>query len=148
MEKTVSRGLCGGLLILLLACSPAVAQNAGGGTLGDTFNTASGGTITKTIVDRIAQRNRDRKLIAKRTVRASTGSTKTSEASLLFRPTGTQLKTLEIANLIAAGNPQVLQLLTKLLEEFDKGARAAGHPNDLALALSFFFATNASIYHG
>jgi hypothetical protein len=125
-----------------------MAQNAGGGTLGDTFNTASGGTLTKTIVDRIAQRNRDRKLTAKRTVRASTGSTKTSEASLLFRPTGRQLKTLEIANLIAAGNPQVLQLLTKLLEEFDKGARAAGHPNDLALALSFFFATNASIYHG
>jgi hypothetical protein len=66
---------------------------------------------------------------------------------VLFRPTGTQLKTREIANLIDAGNPQVLKLLTALLEEFDKGARAAGHPNDLALALSFFFATNASIYH-
>ena len=26
-------------------------------------------------------------------------------------------------------------------------ARAEGKPNDLALALSFFFATNASVYH-
>ena len=66
---------------------------------------------------------------------------------MLFRPTGTQLKTREIADLIDAGNPQVLKLLTALLEEFDKGARAAGHPNDLALAMSFFLATNASIYH-
>jgi hypothetical protein len=37
--------------------------------------------------------------------------------------------------------------MTTILNEFEKGARAAGHPNDLALALSFFLATNASIYH-
>lgn len=131
------------ILLLLLVCSPVVAQNASDG-LGGTFNTASGGTITKTIVDRIAQRNRERKLTAKRPAANSTPRA----SSVLFRPTGTQLKTREIANLIDAGNPQVVQLLTTLLEEFDKGARAAGHPNDLALALSFFFATNASIYHG
>ena len=67
---------------------------------------------------------------------------------MLFRPTGTQLKTREIANLIDAGNAQVFSILTTILQEFDKAARAAGHPNDLALALSFFLATNASIYHG
>jgi len=38
-------------------------------------------------------------------------------------------------------------LVGTILTEYEKGARAAGHPNDLALALSFFFATNASIYH-
>jgi hypothetical protein len=37
--------------------------------------------------------------------------------------------------------------MSAILTEYEKGARAAGHPNDLALALSFFFATNASIYH-
>ncbi len=134
--------VCSGLLILLLlACSPVLSQTAGD-ALGGTFNTAGGGTITKTIVNRIAQRNRERKLTAKSPAANSTAP------SVLFRPTGTQLKTREIANLIDAGNPQVVQLLTTLLVEFDKGARAAGHPNDLALALSFFFATNASIYHG
>jgi hypothetical protein len=157
MKKSIlGRRRCGFLILLLLACSPVVAQKAGD-ALGGTFNTASGGTITKTIVDRIAQRNRERKLAAKRPVANSTARTsasgltgpvaKPSDASVLFRSTGTQLKTREIANLIDAGNPQVVQLLTTLLLEFDKGARAAGHPNDLALALSFFFATNASIYH-
>jgi hypothetical protein len=145
MERSISGHRRSWFLIflVLLLCSPAVAQSASEG-LGGTFNTASGGTITKTIVDRIAQRNRERKLNAKRPSAISTARA----SSVLFRSTGTQLKTREIANLIDAGNPQVVQLLTTLLVEFDKGARAAGHPNDLALALSFFFATNASIYHG
>ena len=64
-----------------------------------------------------------------------------------FRSTGTQLKTREIANAIDARNAQVFTILTTILQEYEKGARAAGHPNDLALALSFFFAANASIYH-
>jgi hypothetical protein len=109
-------------------------------------------------MNRIAQRNRERRPAARRSGASSSAPASSSnsaqpvanlnEASVLFRPTGTQLKTREIANVIDAGNPQVFKLLTTLLEEFDKGARAAGHPNDLALALSFFLATNASIYHG
>jgi hypothetical protein len=143
--------------ILLVMCAPVLAQHASD-SLGVTFGTPAGATITNAIMDRIARRNRERRLAAAR--RSSATSTarrpsdsappaaKLNESSVLFRPTGTQLKTREIANLIDAGNPQVLKLLTALLDEFDKGARAAGHPNDLALALSFFFATNASIYHG
>src|SRR5207247_1000596 len=69
-----------------------------------------------------------------------------NDASRTFRSTGTELKTREVANLINEGNPQVLTILTTILQEYEKAARAAGHPNDLALALSFFFATNASIY--
>jgi hypothetical protein len=64
-----------------------------------------------------------------------------------FRSTGSQLKTREIANSIDPANPQIFTILTTILQEYEKGARAAGHPNDLALSLSFFFATNASIYH-
>jgi len=136
-------------------CAPGLAQHASD-SLGVTFGTPAGAAITNTIMDRIARRNRERRLAAARRSSANgrTSSVsappvaKLNESSVLFRPTGTQLKTREIANLIDAGNPQVLRLLTALLDEFDKGARAAGHPNDLALALSFFFATNASLYHG
>jgi len=150
---------CGLLILLLLvSCAPVMAQHTSD-SLGGTFNNPAGATITKTIMTRIAQRNRERRLAAARRPGASSSAptsssnsaqvvAKLNESSVLFRPTGTQLKTREIANVIDAGNPQVFKLLTTLLEEFDKGARAAGHPNDLALALSFFLATNASIYHG
>ena len=141
------------LISLALAlCVQVLGQHTGEGLAG-TFSTPAGGTITRTIVDRLAQRNRAGKPDARHSGASSNSRnssaalSKSSEASLLFRSTGTQLKTREIADLIDAGNPQVVKLLTALLEEFDKGARAAGHPNDLALALSFFFATNASIYH-
>jgi len=149
---------CGLLILLLLvSCAAAVAQHAADG-LGGAFNNPAGTTITRTITDGIARRNRERRLAAARrsgpssTQRTASSDSaqpvaKLNEASVLFRSTGTQLKTREIANVIDAGNPQVFRLLTTLLEEFDKGARTAGHPNDLALAMSFFLATNASIYH-
>jgi hypothetical protein len=74
-----------------------------------------------------------------------------NDATVRFRSTGTQLKTREIANLFVApsdpDNARVFTILKTVLQEFDKGARAAGKPNDLALALSFFLATNASVYH-
>lgn len=142
MKSTISgHRHCFLILLVLSVWVQVLGQHTGEG-LGGTFSTAAGGTITKTILDRLS--HRDQRPPAKR---GSAASAKSSEASLLFRSTGTQLKTREIADLIDAGNPQVVKLLTVLLEEFDKGARAAGHPNDLALALSFFFATNASIYH-
>src|SRR5438067_1360331 len=159
MNENRARVSCCGLLILLLlvSCASVVAQHAADG-LGGAFNNPAGATITRTIMDRIARRNRERRLAAARRsgptsiARTSSDSAqptaKLNEASVLFRPTGTQLKTREIANLIDAGNPQVFTILTTILQEFEKGARAAGHPNDLALALSFFLATNASIYHG
>jgi hypothetical protein len=144
MKRTISGHRPCVLISLALAlCVQVFGQHTGEG-LGGTFGTAAGGTITKTIVDRLSHRERDQRPQAKR---ASTISAKPNEASLLFRSTGTQLKTSEIANLIDAGNPQVMAIMTTILNEYEKGARAAGHPNDLALALSFFFATNASIYH-
>ncbi|HKB68616.1 MAG TPA: DUF6683 family protein [Pyrinomonadaceae bacterium] len=144
MKRTISAHRYCFLISLLLAlCVQVLGQHSGEG-LGGTFNTPGGGMISKTIVDRLAKRDRDLRPQARR---ASSVSAKPNEASLLFRPTGTQLKTREIANLIDAGNPQVLAIMTTILNEYEKGARAAGHPNDLALALSFFFATNASIYH-
>src|SRR5258706_9254280 len=138
MNKNNSWVSRSGLLILLVlgTCAPIVAQHTSDG-LGGSFNTPSGGKIAKTITDRIVQRNRERRLAGRRSAgnspaRISSSGTaqpiaKLNESTVLFRPTGTQLKTSEIANLIDAGNPQVLKLLTVLLDEFDKGARAAGH---------------------
>jgi len=144
MKKTFSGHRHCFLISLMLALSIQVMGQHTDEGLQGTFSTAAGGTISKTIVDRLMQRDRNPRPLAKR---GSAASATPNEASLLFRPTGTQLKTREIANLIDAGNPQVLAIMTTILTEYEKGARAAGHPNDLALALSFFFATNASIYH-
>ncbi len=141
---SISRG--GFLILLVLAgCIPAVAQHTSG--LGGSFNDPAGGMITKTIVERVARRRLEKTRVG---VPARTGTASAStptDAAVRFRSTGTQLKTREIANAIDAGNVQVFTIMTTILQEYEKGARAAGHPNDLALALSFFFATNASIYH-
>src|ERR1043165_608968 len=146
-------GVCSGFLVLLLSSVPAFAQYRD--NLGGNWNDPMSATITNIIMDRYAQRRLQENLAAKRssvkTSESSPGSastkTKLNDASLHFRSTGTQLKTREIANLIDAGSPQVFQLMTALLEEYETNARAGGKPNDVALALSFFLATNASLYH-
>lgn len=151
MHKHRSHLSCCGFLVLVLLLSrvPALAQN---GDLGGNFRDPTSAAITNILIDKMTERRVAKRPAAKRSGTSSTASTvagapKTNDAAVRFRPTGTHLKTREIANLMAAGNPQVLTLLTTLLEEYEKSARAAGKPNDLALALSFFFATNASIYH-
>ena len=147
MKRNVwgQRRCCFLILVLLLACSPAVAQYTD--NLGGSWKNPASATITNIIMDRYARRRLERNLAAKRSSASATPAVKLNDASLHFRPTGTQLKTREIADLISPGNPQILQLLGALLDEYEKNARAAGKPNDLALALSFFFATNASVYH-
>lgn len=141
--------------LVVVTCAPAAAQYTD--RLGGNWNNPASAMITNIIMDRYARRRLEKNLAAKRSGAASTTPTssfnsaepaaKLNDASLHFRSTGTQLKTREIANLIGAGNPQVLTIMTTILQEYEKGARAAGKPNDLALALSFFFATNASVYH-
>src|SRR4029077_6127932 len=106
--------------LMLAACAPVAAQQTPD-NLGGAFKSPAGAKITSTIIDRLALGSRKRNLADKR---SDTGSKPSN--SVLFGPTGTQLKTREIANLIAAGTPQVLNLLSALLEEFDKGAREAG----------------------
>jgi len=127
----------------MIACSPAVAQYKD--SLGGNWNNPASATITNIIMDRYARRRLEKNLAAKHSSAAP--AAKPNDAAVHFRSTGTQLKTREIANLIDAGNPQVLTIMTTILEEYEKAARAEGKPNDLALALSFFFATNASVYH-
>ena len=156
VTKSFRFSRCWLLISLLLSMSaPAAAQYTD--RLGGNWNNPTSATITNIIMDRYARRRLERNLGVKHSsTRATTGTpssvaaapaAKLNDAPMRFRSTGTQLKTREIANLIDAGNPQVLTILTTILQEYEKGARAAGKPNDLALALSFFFATNASVYH-
>lgn len=148
-RSRASRG-CFLILVVLVASAPVAAQYKD--SLGGNWNNPTSATITNIIMDRYARRRLEKNLAAKHSGAGATSGTPASaarlnDASLQFRSTGTQLKTREIANLIDAGNAQVLTIMTTILEEYEKGARAAGKPNDLALALSFFFATNASVYH-
>jgi hypothetical protein len=131
------------VLVLLVSSVPAMAQYTD--RLGGNWANPASAMITNIIMDRYAQRRLKKNLESKRT--APTPGAAVNDAQVHFRPTGTQLKTVEIANLIGPGNPQVQAIMTAILQEYEKNARAAGKPNDVALALSFFFATNASVYH-
>src|SRR3989442_955943 len=97
--------------LMLVTCAPAFAQQTPDG-LGGAFKTPAGAKITSTIMDRVARRRLEKKPGVK-------SAAKINDASVLFRPTGTQLKTREIANLIDAGNPQVLTILTTILNEYE-----------------------------
>jgi hypothetical protein len=132
------------ILLVLVTCAAAGAQYKD--SLGGNWNNPTSATITNIIMDRYARRRLEKNLAAKHSSTAA-ATPKLNDASVHFRSTGTQLKTREIADLVSAGNPQVLTIMTTILEEYEKAARAEGKPNDLALALSFFFATNASVYH-
>jgi hypothetical protein len=144
-------GYCFLILLVLLACRPAAAQYTD--SLGGSWNNPASAMITNIIMDRYARRRLEKNLAARHSGASSTSSASansavhSNEASLHFRSTGTELKTREIAKVIDASNPQIPAIMTTILREYEKGARAAGKPNDLALALSFFFATNASVYH-
>ncbi|HEX8069318.1 MAG TPA: DUF6683 family protein [Pyrinomonadaceae bacterium] len=154
-RNILSHRRCWGMILLVLvACVPVAAQYTDG--LGGNWNNPTSATITNIIMDRYARRRLEQNLAAKRagtsaTARAASNSAapaaRLNEAALHFRSTGTQLKTREIANLIDAGNAQVFTILSTILQEFDKEAQKVGKPNDLALALSFFFAVNANVYH-
>ncbi|PYS71626.1 MAG: hypothetical protein DMF69_09770 [Acidobacteria bacterium] len=132
--------------MLLFISASAKAQYTD--RLGGNWNNPTSATITNIIMDRYAQRRLKKNLEAKRQgTNATAMGGPTNDAALHFRSSGTLLKTAEIANLIDPGNPQVMSIMKVILDEYEKGARAAGKPNDVALALSFFFATNASVYH-
>ncbi len=74
------------------------------------------------------------------------------EAAVGFRSTGTQLETQGIANELGGDDPelrkQMVTIISTLLTEYEKAARAQGKPNDLALATTTALVYNSSIYNG
>lgn len=103
-----------------------------------------------------------------RTTGASKGTTRTSTAArtasqpsqpvkpinpdaVKFRPTGTYLKTRELADSLAntpAEREQYQKLMNAVLDAFGQQAQKAGFPNDIAAALAFFLGENIRIYRG
>jgi hypothetical protein len=74
-----------------------------------------------------------------------------TEASLRFQPTGTRLLTPKLVESLGktqVQKDQVSALVTAIFQEFDKQAQKLGKPNDLAFALSYFLAQNATLYRG
>ena len=68
MKRTISgHRFCFLISLSLALCVQVLGQHTGEG-LGGTFSTAAGGTITKTIVDRLSQRDRDQRPQAKRVI--------------------------------------------------------------------------------
>ena len=70
-----------------------------------------------------------------------------------FRSTGTQLRTQAFADFLSAGGTpetkkQMPLIISTLLTEYEKAARAQGKPNDLALATTAALVYNSSIYNG
>ena len=73
------------------------------------------------------------------------------EASLKFQPTGTRLlepSLVEQLGKTPEQKQQVTAILNLLFQEFDKQATKLGKPNDLAFALSYFLAQNATVFRG
>ena len=75
------------------------------------------------------------------------------DAAVRFRSTGTQLKTQAIADELGAGGTpeakkQMFDMVSLLLTEYEKAARAKDKPNDLALALTAALVYNSCIYNG
>ena len=78
-------------------------------------------------------------------------TTQAAEESLRFRPTGTRLlapKLVDELGKTPAQKEQVSAILNLLFQEFDKQAVKLGKPNDLAFALSYFLAQNATVFRG
>src|ERR1700694_1358054 len=129
--------------LMLIACASAVAEYTD--RLGGNWNNPASAMITNIVLDRMARRRLEKRLGVKQSAPGSTAKTAQSgasetvapldDAAVRFRSTGTQLKTREIANLFVApsdpDNARVFTILKTVLQEFDKGARAAGKPNDL-----------------
>jgi hypothetical protein len=79
-------------------------------------------------------------------------TSQTVDASALrFRSSGTRLATQKLADQLGntpAEREQYLKLMNAVLDGFDQKVKAAGLQNDLGIALSYFLAENARIYHG
>jgi uncharacterized protein DUF6683 len=76
---------------------------------------------------------------------------KIDDASFKFRPSGTRLLAPSLVEQLGktpGQKQQVSALLNVLFQEFDKQAVKLGKPNDLAFALSYFLAQNATLFRG
>jgi hypothetical protein len=75
------------------------------------------------------------------------------DAAVRFHSTGTSLRTQAFAAFLSEGGTpetktQMTAIISTLLTEYEKAAKAQGKPNDLALATTAALVYNSSIYNG
>jgi hypothetical protein len=151
------------IIIVFMFCSAGTAFGQYTDNMGGTWNNPTSASIGNIINDRIWNRLRAK---ARARKNGSTTSSQTTQepavsektpaqidAAVRFRSTGTQLKTQAITDALGAGSTpeakkQMFDMLSLLLTEYEKAARAKGKPNDLALALTAALVYNSSIYNG
>lgn len=148
-------------IVLYLTCLVGGASAQYTDNMGGSWNNPTSASIGNIINDQLWNRMR-----AKARARAKTSAPATStadagasqktlaqiDAAVRFRSTGTQLKTQSIADELGAGGTpeakkQMYTILSTLLTEYERAARAQGKPNDLALALTAALVFNSSIYN-
>jgi len=159
-SQTILKTTLVALCVLSSLCASAKAQwkdNNGGN-----WNNPTSASIGNMINDRLWNRIRAKARVrdAGNAASKKTGDAVVSnalspqiEAAVRFRSTGTELRTQAIADELSAGGTpeskkQMLTLLSTLLVEYEKAARAQGKPNDLALAITAALVYNSSIYNG
>lgn len=82
---------------------------------------------------------------------AQSPPSKIDESVLRFRPTGTYLKTKELADQIGADPAErefCLKIMNGALDAFGQQTQRLWLPNDVAAALAYFFGENIRIYRG
>jgi hypothetical protein len=87
----------------------------------------------------------------KQTATVSQPAKVANTSALRFRPTGTHVKTTDLAASIAstpAEREQYRRLMDAVLDAFAQQAQKAGVANDLAAAFAFFLGENIRIYRG
>lgn len=169
MNKNIlSHRRCWTLISLMLAMSaPAAAQWKD--NMGGSWNNPTSASIGNIINDQLWNRMRAKARARDKSARsapANTSSTETPlaqpevskktpaqiDAAVRFRSTGTQLRTQAFADFLSAGGTpetkkQMPVIISTLLIEYEKAARAQGKPNDLALATTAALVYNSSIYN-
>jgi hypothetical protein len=153
--------------LVLVMCAPAAAQwkDNMGGSWNNPTSASIGNIINDQLWNRMRAKARARdkggnsapaNISRKETpIAAPEVSKKTPaqiDAAVSFRSTGTQLRTKAFADFLSAdGTPETKQqmplIISALLTEYEKAARAQGKPNDLALATTAALVYNSSIYN-
>jgi hypothetical protein len=153
--------------LVLVMCAPAAAQWKD--NMGGSWNNPTSASIGNIINDQLWNRMRAKaRARAKNGISAPVNTSRTDtpvaapevskktpaqiDAAVRFHSTGTQLRTQAFADFLSAGGTpetkkQMPLIISTLLTEYEKAAKAQGKPNDLALATTAALVYNSSIYN-
>ena len=154
--------------LVLVMCAPAAAQWKD--NMGGSWNNPTSASIGNIINDQLWNRMRAKARARDKSANSAPANTSRIEtplaqaevskktpaqvdAAVRFRSTGTQLRTQAFADFLSDGGTpetkkQMPAIISTLLTEYEKAARAQGKPNDLALATTAALVYNSSIYNG